>query len=255
MAVKSKIQGTIKFSAQIVDENGLTFPLFEFSPNEPGVDKVEIEGPTDGEIKCTVHLSGVDNYEQAEAISTKVHLAILDRISFCYGISIEDGRLSVVDIRPVDPGGFVIIPTTGRYGITGATAKLVHGLTEASLRPKLEQIAPPGERSFSLFRSALLSKSPVERFMHLYNILLMFFDDDQKGAQGRLDNFVRTENPGVPQTAHPKFPRVSETVYTRLRNELGHPRPGVNLDKTKAEMKTRLGELIGLTKRAIELNS
>ena len=91
--------------------------------------------------------------------------------------------------------------------------------------------------------------------MHLYNILLMFFDDDQKGAQGRLDNFVRTENPGVPQTAHPKFPGVYETVYTRLRNELGHPRPRVNLDVTKAEMKTRLGELVALTKRAIELNS
>jgi hypothetical protein len=256
MADNSKVQGTIKFSAQIVDEKGLTFPLFEFSPNEPGVDKVEIEAPTDGEIKCTVHLSGVDNYEQAEAISTNIHLAVLDRISFYYGISIEDGRLTVVDIRPIDPAeGSVIIPMVGHSGIKGAPAKLVHGLTEASLKPKLEQIAPPGGRSFSLFRSALLSKSPVERFMHLYNILLMFFNDDEPGAAGRLDNFVRTENPGVPQTAHPKFPGVSETVYTRLRNELGHPRRGVNLDQTKAEMKTRLGELIALTKRAIELNS
>jgi len=45
-----------------------------------------------------------------------------------------------------------------------------------------------------------------------------------------------------------------ETVYTRLRNELAHKRAGVNIDNTKAEMANRLGGLIALTKRAIELH-
>ena len=44
-----------------------------------------------------------------------------------------------------------------------------------------------------------------------------------------------------------------ETVYTRLRNELGHSRKGVNLQDTKAEMANQLGGLIAITKRAIEL--
>ncbi len=44
-----------------------------------------------------------------------------------------------------------------------------------------------------------------------------------------------------------------ETVYTRLRNELAHTRPGVSLHNTKTEMASRVGELVALTKRAIEL--
>ena len=43
-----------------------------------------------------------------------------------------------------------------------------------------------------------------------------------------------------------------ETVYTRLRNEFAHGRPGVNLDQTKGEMADRIGGLVLLTKRAIE---
>ena len=81
----------------------------------------------------------------------------------------------------------------------------------------------------------------------------MFFRDDEPGAQGRLDDYVRQQNPAVPQTPHPKFPAVHETVYTRLRIELGHARQGVNLEQTKAEMSARVGELAGLTKRSIEL--
>jgi hypothetical protein len=36
-------KGTVNFRARIKGD-GLMFPSFEFNPNEPGVDKVEIEG-------------------------------------------------------------------------------------------------------------------------------------------------------------------------------------------------------------------
>jgi hypothetical protein len=130
------------------------------------------------------------------------------------------------------------------------------GLSDITgLKAELEQPAPPGERNFRLFRSALQSASSVEEFMHFYNIMLMLFDDDQPGAQGRVDEFIRREEPGVASTPHPRFPNVHETLYTRLRNELGHNRKDVNLDHTKAEMRKHLGGLISLTKRAIELHS
>jgi hypothetical protein len=38
------LRGTVKFDARIVDrDRGLTFPLFEFDPNKPAVEKVEIQ--------------------------------------------------------------------------------------------------------------------------------------------------------------------------------------------------------------------
>ena len=48
--------------------------------------------------------------------------------------------------------------------------------------------------------------------------------------------------------------QAESTVYTRLRNELGHKRQNVNLDATKTEMKSHVGGLAALVKRTIELH-
>jgi hypothetical protein len=192
------------------------------------------------------------------AIATKVHMAALDRISFHYDIALEDGRVIESGFSPIDPpptGEYRISPGTGYYFIEGHDAKFTRGLSSVRLKTELEQSTPPGERNFGLFRSARQSTGPVEEFMHLYNLMLMFFDDSRPGAQARLDKFIRREEPGVTSTPDPRRPRVHETVYTRLRNEFAHKRPDVNLDDTKAAMKRNLCGLITLTKRAIELHS
>ena len=127
---------------------------------------------------------------------------------------------------------------------------MVVGITAARVKAELEQASPPGERYYGLFRSARQSMSSVEEFMHLYNVLLMMYD-----KQADVDAFIGSEDPTVPRTQQPlKASGVMETVYTRLRNELAHQRVGVNRDNTKAEMANRLGGLITLTKRAIELH-
>ena len=249
------LRGIVKFRAKIVDvDKEVTFPLVEFNPNEPGVGKVEIEGPNGSEILNAVHLTAVANSEDGIAVATKVHMATLDRISFFHGIAIENGHVTESEFSPKDPptpGEFRITPGTGHYSVNGQPVKFSVGLSTARLKPELEQAAPPGERNFRLFRSARQSTSPVEEFMHLYNILLMLVDE----TQAKVDEFILRENPGVPLTPHPLRPNVSETLYTRLRNELAHKREGVNLENTKAEMKQHLGGLIALTKRAIEVHS
>jgi hypothetical protein len=131
----------------------------------------------------------------------------------------------------------------------------------AQLKTELEQPYLPDENNYGLFRSALQSIGPVEEFMHLYNILLMIYNDNQSD----VDSFIIRENPTVPQTQRPEIKHarkkrsgkkavMNETVYTQLRNEFAHRRAGVNLDKTKSEMAKWLDELIALTKRAIELH-
>jgi hypothetical protein len=243
-------KGTVKFSTRIKG-NGLTFPLFEFNPNEGGVDKVEVEGRNGDEILSTVYLASVATHEEGRAISAKVNMAALDRICFFHGIAIEKCQITGDQFSPLDTQPGVLHVAAGSYAIVGSAAKLVVGITAARLKGELEQTSPPGEQYFGLLRSARQSASPVEEFMHLYHILLMLFNDSQPD----VDAFILRENPAVPQTQHPlKAPAVMETVYTRLRNELAHRRAGVNLDNTKAQMANRLGELVALTKRAIELH-
>ena len=86
--------------------------------------------------------------------------------------------------------------------------------------------------------------------MILYHILLMLYNDRQPD----VDAFIVSADPRVPQTPDPRQGTSrKETIYTRLRNELGHKRPGVNLDNTRSEMTGRADGLKALTKRAIEL--
>jgi len=237
-------KGTVTFSARIKG-NGLKFPLLEFDPKEVGVDKVEVEGPNGDKILSTVHLASVATQEDGNAIATKVN-----EDSFSHGVAIENGQSTSAQFSPLSPQAAArLVPATGNHAFTGYPANLVVGITAATLKAELEQSSPPGGQHFGLFRSARQSMSPVEEFMHLYHILLMLFED----SQGHVDDFIRRKDPAVSQTQDPrKGPGVMETVYTRLRNEFGHRRSGVNVDATKAEMANRLGELVKLTKRAIE---
>jgi hypothetical protein len=245
------LKGTVSFVAKIKG-NGISFPLTEFIPNEPGVDKVEIEGPNGDEIRSTVHVNAVATQDEGRALAAKVNTATLDRLAFFHATAIEKARITGDQFTPVTPPpGAHLIAATGYLVLSGGEARPVLGIPPAHIKAELEQASPPGESTFGLFRSARQSESPVEEFMHLYNALLMLYND----SQADVDAFIVGEDPAVPQRQHPrKPPGVMETVYTRLRNELAHQRAGVSLDNTKAEMVNRLGGLIAVTKRAIELH-
>jgi hypothetical protein len=249
---QAMFKGTVTFRARIKG-NGLTVPLCEFNPNEPGVETVEVESPNGDEFLSTVHLASVATPEDGKAIATKVNTAALNRISFFHRIAIEDSHNTSAQFSPLNPEPFVLAAAPGELLIVGEAVKLVIGIPAARLKTELEHSSPPGEQYFGLFRSARLSMSSVEEFMHLYHILLMLFND----SQSSVDRFIVGEDPAVPQTPDPRprtRPLVMETVYTRLRNEFAHKRAGVNLDNTKAEMANRLGGLIALVTRAIELH-
>ena len=150
-----------------------------------------------------------------------------------------------IDLHP----GAIVQLHTGDLQIFGQQANLIVGLDATSLKAEMERPAASGENFFGMYRSALQSASPIEQFMHLYQILLLFFND----SQADVDDYIRREEPGVPESPHPRFAGVMETVYSKLRNEFGHVRAGVDVRNTKLEMTNRLGGLTGLTRRAIEL--
>lgn len=246
-------KGTVNFVARIRG-NGLMFPLFEFNPSEPNVEKVEIEGPNGDEVRSTVHLASVASHNEGRSLATKVNTEALNRLAFFRNIAIENARSTGDQFSPLNQQpGVHAIAMSGNLFVSGAF-RAVASISADQLKKALEQASPPGERNYGLFRSARLSMSPAEEFMHLYNVLLMLFND----KQAAVDKFIVKEDPTVSQTQQPLKPPgkapVMETIYTRLRNELAHKRAGVNLDDTKIEMANRLVGLIALTKRAIELD-
>jgi hypothetical protein len=247
---RAMLTGTIEFRTPIRG-NGLEFQIFSYDPKEPGVVKVEIEGPGGSMIRSIVHLGSVATVGDGRALAARVNTTALDRIAYFYNISIENSKIVSEHLYDPQPGLHAV--ETGDTVSFSAEVKVIREIPASHLKAQMELASPPGEQNFGLFRSARLSESPVEEFMHLYHILLMFHNDDQKA----VDTFIRNEEPAVPVTpsGNPKLANkgVDETVYSRLRNEFAHKRKGVNLDNTKAEMAARLNGLISLARRAIEL--
>ncbi len=79
-------------------------------------------------------------------------------------------------------------------------ASVTVGVDAATIKKELEQPTHPGEQYYGLFRSARQSASPVEAYMHLYNLLLMLYDDSQK----KVDRFIVDQDPAVPRTQQPE---------------------------------------------------
>jgi hypothetical protein len=141
-------------------------------------------------------------------------------------------------------------PHSGELAIIGQQANPVFGIPAADLKTELERTTLSGEPFFSSYRLALQSRSPIEKFMHLYSLLLRFFEDEQ----AKVDDFIRSQDSAVPQSPDPRPGHSNrETVYTRLRNEFAHRRSDGNMQDTKADMEQHVGGLIGLVKQAIAL--
>ena len=242
--------GTVTFRA-VITSNGLKFPSCEFNPNQASVEKVVIESQSGFEILSTVHLSGVATERVGRAIANKVLTAVLDRIAFRYSLAIEDSQIVSSWFDPVNPPpGAQVQPHSGELAIIGQQANLVFGIPAADLKTELERTTLSGEPFFSSYRLALQSRSPVEKFMHLYSLLLRFFEDEQ----AKVDDFIRSQDSAVPQSPDPRPGHSNrETVYTKLRNEFAHRRSDGNMQDTKADMEQHVDRLIGLVKQAIAL--
>jgi len=139
-------------------------------------------------------------------------------------------------------------PVTGKkVSCWGATFNIVHRfeatpapvmlnqLRRAELKQFLEQSSRPGYVYYEIFRSALRIDDAASRFMVLYGAILMSIFKD---SQEKVDAFVLSKQPSVPTNLPFKNRKsgVPETVYTRLRNEIGHVRPNATIDGTRAEM-------------------
>lgn len=257
-------KGYVKHVANIKG-NALKFEKVEFLPQIDGVQKVEIEGPDGKEVRSTIYLSSVPSDDDGLSLAAQVNRAILDRIAFDLNAAIEEAKLVDHDFSPIDPQPGTLYARTGQFVCTGFPAFFLLTISADRLRAILGQSSPPGERYYGLLRSARQSASPVEEFMHLYNILLMLYNDKQP----EVDSFIRQHEktiaydntrplldrqrkPRLDNQGNPKY--AKETVYTRLRNEFAHKRDNVDIKQTKAEMEIKLGGLRELAKRAIELN-
>ena len=193
-------KGSVSFAAQIKDQR-VTFSRLDFNPDKPGVDKVEIEG-LGGHIHSTVHLRPL-NHTRPESVLQR--MSTLQPSTALLSRRTSLSRMPTLKAVSSPHCTLHPSPATSARCSFGCFHKgpirctSCRGCYPHSRRPtqdELEREKAPGEHNYGLFQSARQSTGPVEEFMHLYHILLILYNDNQS----KVDEFIRDEDPSVPQT-------------------------------------------------------
>ena len=247
------LTGNIRYSAGI---EGILFQKEEISINKPNIEKttIEILDSEDGKrVFLDFQITGVDSLEEIKPTTNDLTENIFNKLAIKENIKIGPTRMDSANLFEE-----VVIPEESQIiGVPGIESKFV------GRKPTVEQTllgknldlliqnlgkenSPDQNQDYPTFRLALQSPDPLSVFMKLYNLLLK-----KKGpSQKEVDAFIKKIEPEVPESDSPRENR-RETIYTRLRNEIGHHRENATLPNTEREIKQRLGHFQTLVRKAI----
>jgi len=244
--------GQVEYTAPVP---GIILKPFEINHPHPSVSRVHIESASDSQIRISFFVSDVQSVNEASNLTQDIVSDILDKLSFLLGAPVGPSHLCGASVRKEietsDGSKLIDLQCTDSLAFD-CRINIVNKLDQQStkvIQDALEQKQMPGIRYFNRYRIALLNTDPVARFMELYKVFLSIFGDSQK----QVDQFIQSAEPNVPVSPRPDKPHIKETVYTRLRNEIGHLRPNA-VPSTREEIKHWVSRLAGLAKKAIEQN-
>ena len=241
------IHGTVCFHASCP---GIEFDGIEFTPPHQGVHRACVSSNQAEGVILRVTVKNVASIEHALAQSQEVATFVNNLL--CFRLATHVPTFGLVEHSLIDDNDD---PLTRHVGQTMGFSQTFYccraiGHDECQqIHALLERDDHAGYAYYEMFRSALGLTDPLSRFMGIYNIVLQLSGDRQE----HVDTFVLSVQPKVP-THQPHGRRSSgtrETLYTRLRNEVGHVRSGTTIEATKSEMATHIGGLIEVAKELI----
>lgn len=238
--------GTVEYIAPVA---GVRFAPIEVSSSHPAVDKIVVETQGSDQIKFVFHLTDVFTDTDANDIAGDILDSIINRLAIELDRSIGQPHMRGFSL-PKDASGSSYTVSTSRRILWNVAAPTMTLRDERrqELASLLEQpLARPD--LYSAYRVAVNQSDHVARFMFLYSILLQLQPDD---AQKYVDSFIRREMPNVLQSPRPDKPNVNETIFTRLRNEVAHRRPGTTSEQTRREIQENIAAFQTLVRTAIE---
>jgi hypothetical protein len=229
--------GTYEF---IVPVAGLRLEQTKVANLHTSVEKIVVETQDDEQMAVIFHLTNVFTEAEANAVTRDILASIINRLAFELDLSIGEPHLKSFSL-PKDASGSshtvstsllvtwnVVVPDSTRR------QELAKLLEQPYRRPDLH----------SAYRFAGSQSDAITRFMFLYSILLQLHGD----FQPQVDNFIRQETPTVSLSPRPDKPWIIETVYTRLRNQVGHIRAGIPPEQTRTEIEDNVAALQKLVK-------
>jgi hypothetical protein len=237
--------GTIEYASTIA---GVRFAPLEVSSAHPRVEKIVLQTQDSKRLKITFHLTDVIALEDARTISEGVLPSLINRLAFHRNVPVGEPYFVGASL-PKETSGSSHRVVTDALLLSDSVAPVLTLSDEDARQELTTLLEQPCKHQdlYAAYRFAGHQSDPITRFMFLYNILLQLNKDRQK----EVDDFIRQEMPSVSQSPSPHHAGVMETIYTRLRNEVGHGRAGTTPEETRKEMQDNLPAFQTLVRTAI----
>lgn len=238
---------SFRYSVFVSGYVGLNFgDDFFIEPNHECLEAVRLFGvPKDEqdeicEIKVTFYLKHLKEGQSMSDVRPQVEellMLILDYLSFEHGLQIQEVRTKGISL-------------SARFG-------MIHHFTEedkSKMERKISQVRfEPYKR---LYRAAMRNKDDIARFMFLYSLLYQVLG---VSAQWKIDRYIRSESckrwykeeEDMQSTRYPTDPDKKETIYTWLRNQVGHTQSNSEIKSVEGIIQVKVNELSCILKQAI----
>jgi hypothetical protein len=237
--------GSVTYVAPV---ESVRFASLEVSNPHPAVEKILVESEDSERIQVVFHLRDVFTETEANAIAEDIVASIINRLAFELNRGICQPYMKGSSLPKDASGSSYTVSNSAGILWDVATATITLGdESRHKLARLLEQpLARPD--LYSAYRFAINENDDVARFMFLYNILLQLNHD----KQARVEAFIREVIPDVEEYEDPRSNKIGkETVFTRLRNEVGHARKGTTPEQTRALIEGHVAALQTLVRTAI----
>jgi hypothetical protein len=237
--------GSVEYAATIA---GVRFAPIEVSNAHPVVEKIVLETQDGERLKITFHLTDIFALEDARTIVEGILPSLISRLAFHRNVPVGEPYFTGASL-PKDASGSSHRVVADAI-LLWDSAMPVLTLGEDTRRELATFLGQPYKHHdlYSLYRSAISQRDPLARFMFLYNILLLLNDD----RQARVEAFIREEMTDVEEYEDPRPNKAGkETIFTRLRNEVGHVREGTTPKQTRVLIENNVAALQTLVRTAI----
>lgn len=161
-------------------------------------------------------------------------MLILDHLSFEHGLQIQEVRTEGISL-------------SARFG-------MIRHFNEESKVKMEKDISKEGFEPYKrLYRAAMRNRDDVARFMFLYSLLHQVLNVN---TQGKIDEYIRSEScrqwyRREEDMQSTKYSNKKETIYTWLRNQVGHTQTNSEIKNVTKIIQIKVNELSCILKQAI----
>jgi hypothetical protein len=221
------------FKMHVTHDRPISCKLVHSNVRELFFEKVNPTDEYDPEWRMTIHLGPVHSIEEVDETGNAIKADICDMLSLTLNTKITGIRVAGHGLTPhSDEAGIahLLLPpfecnATGRVSGFRLSSSNVQEVQDAVSRISISRHKP----LISLFRHAIGVDEPIIQFLILYLVLYDLYRNQQE-----IDRQIMLLEPSTPQSLSPHNEK-SETVYTRLRNEIAH-RTNIGPETARAEI-------------------